>query len=204
MPGRRRRVLPLVLAVVVAVLVLAAAVLVPLALSGDDDGGPGAGGSDEPSNLDAVESFEDLPSVHLEVGEDFSYPQSPPVGGRHSPIWLECGVYDEPVPEVNIVHDLEHGTVWLTYRSEDVDAAGVELLTEALPDNGILSPYPDQEAPVVITVWGRQLALTGPDDPRIDLFLAEYGAGETAPEPNASCHGGVDPGSLPPSGGPVI
>lgn len=91
---------------------------------------------------------------------------------------------------------LNHGTVWLTYRPEDVDAAGIDRLTETLPDNGILSPYPDQEAPVVITVWGRQLALTGPDDPRIDLFLAEYGAGETAPEPNASCHGGVDPSDL--------
>lgn len=195
-PPRRRRVLPVVLAAVAAVLVLAAAIIVPLALTRGDDEPGRAGESADTSTLDDVQSFEDLSTTHLEVGEGFSYPQSPPVGGRHAPVWLECGAYDEPVPEVNVVHDLEHGTVWLTYRSEDVDAAGIDRLTEALPDNGILSPYPDQEAPVVITVWGRQLALTGPDDPRIDLFIAEYGAGETAPEPAASCHGGVDPGDL--------
>ena len=106
----------------------------------------------------------------------------------------------KPLPEINVVHDLEHGTVWLTYRRDDVDAAGVRRLADQLPDNGILSPYDDQEAPVVITVWGRQLALTGPDDPRIGLFVAEFGAGDTAPEPFASCHGGVDPADLPPSG----
>ena len=45
--------------------------------------------------------------------------------------------------------------------------------------------YDDQEAPVVITVWGRQLELLGPDDPRIGLFVDEFGAGDTAPEPFA-------------------
>lgn len=187
----------MVLASVAAVLVLAAAVVVPLALTlGDEDEKGPAGESADTSTLDAVRSYDDLPGTHLEIGEEFAYPQSPPVGGRHAPVWLECGVYDEPVPEVNVVHDLEHGTTWITYRPEQVDPAGVETLADVLPDNGILSPYPDQEAPVVITVWGRQLALSGPDDPRIDLFIAEYGAGETAPEPAASCHGGVDPGDV--------
>ncbi|WGX94538.1 DUF3105 domain-containing protein [Nocardioides sp. L-11A] len=197
------------LAILAAVVVIGAAVLVPVLLSGDDedagdagDSGRSASGGATPdtSNLDAVEEYAGLTMQHLPVGAEHDYPQSPPVGGDHAPYWLECGVYDEPVPEVNVVHDLEHGTVWLTYRDDEVDAAGVQRLADQLPVNGILSPYPDQEAPVVITVWGRQLALTGPDDPRIALFVAEYGAGDTAPEPFASCHGGVDPDDLPPSG----
>jgi hypothetical protein len=194
-----------VLAVLAALLVLAAAVLVPLALTrdGDDDADEVAGPADT-RDLDAVESFEDLSTEHLEIGESFDYPQSPPVGGPHSPVWLECGVYDEPLPEVNVVHDLEHGTTWLTYHPDQVDARGVDRLAGLLPDNGILSPYPDQDAPVVITVWGRQLELTGPDDPRIALFVADFGAGETAPEPFASCNGGADPDDLPEVGGPVI
>ena len=35
--------------------------------------------------------------------------------------------------------------------------------------------------------------LTGADDPRLALFLAELGHGETAPEPLASCAGGIEP-----------
>lgn len=205
---RKRSPLPIVLAVLAAVLVVAAAVLVPIVLSQDDDadaaGERGESARVDMSNLDAVKEYPALTNKHLAPGEELAYPQSPPAGGDHAPYWLECGVYDEPVPDVNVVHDLEHGTVWLTYRSDDVDAAGVERLAEQLPANGILSPYDDQEASVVITVWGRQLDLTGPDDPRIALFIAQFGAGDTAPEPFASCNGGVDPADLPPAGGPVV
>lgn len=192
---RRRRVLPVVLAVVVALVLVTAAVLVPLLLTrGDDEAGAG------PSDLAAVKSYDGLTNKHVPLGEDLDYPQSPPVGGDHAPVWIECGAYDEPLPEVNVVHDLEHGTTWLTYRPDDVDADGVERLEDLLPANGLLSPYPDQEAPVVITVWGRQLALEGADDPRIPLFIDEYGAGDTAPEPFASCNGGVRPEQVPDSG----
>ena len=60
-----------------------------------------------------------------------------------------------------------------------------------LPDEGILSPYPSQDAPVIVTVWGRQLELEGADDQRLERFIEEYGDGHTAPEPMASCVGGV-------------
>ncbi|UMG92288.1 DUF3105 domain-containing protein [Nocardioides sp. TF02-7] len=197
-PRRRRGALPVVVAVVAALVVVAGAVVVPLVVLGDDDDrpsdrSPSASGSDEEevdtSNLDLVEEYDDLDPSH--VTEDVDYPQVPPVGGPHWAEWLECGVYDHPVPDENAVHDLEHGTVWITYRDDLVDDAGVEALGEQLPTNGILSPHPDQEAPVVVTVWGRQLALLGPDDPRLALFVEEYGAGETAPEPWASCAGGT-------------
>ena len=146
------------------------------------------------SNLALVEEYDVPPYVH--VREDVDYPQSPPVGGDHWDPYLECGVYDVPVRNEYAVHDLEHGTIWLTYRPDLVDAEGAAALAGRLPDNGIMSPYPDQEAPVVITAWGRQLDLVGPDDPRIELFIDEYGAGETAPESFASCAGGTtDPGT---------
>ncbi|WP_377323118.1 DUF3105 domain-containing protein [Pimelobacter simplex] len=200
-PRRRARTGPVVLAVLAAVLVVGAAVLVPVLLTRDDDAPAASAGDDA---LSAVRSYDGLTFRHLAAGAEHDYPQSPPVGGDHAPVWIECGAYDEPLPEVNAVHDLEHGTTWITYRPDDVDAAGVRALTEALPDNGLLSPYPDQDAPVVVTVWGRQLALKGPDDPRLPLFVQEYGAGDTAPEPFASCNGGVDPGDLAPPGGPVV
>ncbi|WP_435769213.1 DUF3105 domain-containing protein [Nocardioides sp. SYSU DS0651] len=195
--SRRRRVLPVALAVVAAVLVLALAVLVPVLLAGDDEDERAAGPDDGPdTSLADVRVYGDLAVDHVPDGVSVDYPQSPPVGGRHAQAWLECGVYDAEVPVENVVHSLEHGTVWLTYRADRLDAEEVAALAAQLPDNGILSPYPDQKAPVVATVWGRQLALTGPDDPRIPLFVAEHGAGDTAPEPLASCHGGVRPGDV--------
>lgn len=199
---RRSRALPTVIAIVAAVVLLAVAILVPVLLSqGDDDveatkKAPSPSGDVDTSTLDAVAEYDGLTNQHVEPDEAPDYPQSPAVGGDHAPYWLECGVYDEPIPEVSAVHDLEHGTTWLTYRADLVDADGIERLAEQLPDNGIMSPYPGQEAPVVITVWGRQLELVGPEDPRIGLFVTEYGAGDTAPEPYASCHGGISPDDI--------
>lgn len=174
--GKRR--LPLVALLVgvgLAVVLLTAAVLVPML--------------DEPTpTLSDVTVHEDLDPSH--VAGEVEYPQSPAVGGPHAAQWLECGVYDQPVREENVVHDLEHGTFWITYRP-DLAEDDVEDLAGLLPENGILSPYPDLAAPVVVTVWGRQLRLDGVDDPRLPLFLQEYAGGATAPEPFASCHGGL-------------
>lgn len=181
-PPRPSRAPVIALAVIGVAIIACLAVAVPMFLTEDA----------VPTDLDAVRSYDDLSVDH--TGEDVDYPQSPAVGGPHDPVWLDCGVYDEPVREENVVHDLEHGTVWIAY-APDLDGDEVEELADVLPQNGILSPYPGLAAPVVVTVWGRQLELVGADDPRLSLFIRRYGGGETAPEPMASCAGGVrDPG----------
>ena len=141
-----------------------------------------------PADLSEVEVYEGLSNEH--VPGDVDYPQSPPVGGEHDQAWHECGVYDEPVREENMVHSLEHGTVWVTYRPGLSDDE-IEGIVAQLPEDSIVSPYDDQDAPVVVTVWGRQLALDGPDDPRLALFVEEFGDGHTSPEPLVTCAGGV-------------
>jgi hypothetical protein len=193
------------LALLAALLVVAAAVLVPRVVDdlADDDGSAVARSDDGDEGdeggapgLEGVLLVDDLSPEHRD-DEDIDYEQVPPIGGPHDPEWLACGAYDEPVRDENAVHDLEHGTVWITYDPALADD-GVATLEGFLPEDGILSPYDGLPAPVVITVWGAQLQLTGPDDPRLPLFLDEYGDGGTAPEAFASCEGGTDD----PQGGP--
>jgi hypothetical protein len=188
----------------VGLVVVLVAVLVPvLLLAGGDDDEPGArddtsqspddgtdDGAPEPpaTDLSEVQEFADLPTTH--VTEPVDYEQVPPAGGEHYAEWLDCGVYDEPVPDENAVHDLEHGTVWITH-DPDLPADDLAALAEQLPQNGIMSPYDGLPSPVVVTVWERQLALTGADDPRLELFVQEFQDGVTAPEPFASCAGGT-------------
>jgi hypothetical protein len=176
----------LVLGVLGAVLVVILAVSIPLA-TGQWSERSGRSGSSA-VDLDDVHRFGGLSADHTEGEVD--YGNRPPAGGPHDPVWLDCGVYDEPVRDENTVHSLEHGTVWITY-TDDVSGDEVGELADVLPDEGILSPYPAQDAPVIVTVWARQLELDGADDPRLELFITEYGDGHTAPEPMASCVGGV-------------
>lgn len=127
----------------------------------------------------------------LHVDGEIDYDEAVPAGGTHNPIWLNCGVYDAPVREENAVHSLEHGAVWITYNEtitgDDVEA--VERLGRRA--RVIVSPVPGQESPVQATSWGRRILLDDPNDIRLEQFATEFTKIEYAPEPGASCSGGV-------------
>lgn len=129
-----------------------------------------------------------------------TYAQTPPAG-EHAPTWMNCATYDKPVPNENEVHSLEHGAVWITYRS-DLPAAQVAQLRKAMPDTyAVLSLFEGLKAPVVASAWGRQLPLTGVDDPRLGESIREFRQGTQAPEPGAACSGGTDGTSAAPDTG---
>jgi hypothetical protein len=125
------------------------------------------------------------------------YDHSPPVGGNHAPVWLNCGIYDHPVANENAVHSLEHGSVWVTYLpvlpQAEVDA--LRVLVKASYRGAeryvILSPYPGQSAPVVASAWGYQLTLQDPADPRLGNFISYFRHGPQTLEPSGHCTGGT-------------
>jgi hypothetical protein len=119
-------------------------------------------------------------------------PRLPPPGGVHAPRWQNCGVYDTPLPNANAVHSLEHGVVWLTYRP-DLDPGAVRVLRALARqgDHRLLSPYPDQLAPIVATAWGYQLLVDRANDPRLARFISRHERAPWAPEPGAPCSDGV-------------
>ena len=124
--------------------------------------------------------------------EPVTYTENPPTGGQHDPAWLNCGTYDEPVRNENAVHSMEHGAVWITYRPDLPESQVTEL--RSLVENqsyGLLSPYPDLPAPVVVSAWGKQLQVQNASDKRIDLVLETYLQGPQTPEPGAACSGGT-------------
>ena len=147
-------------------------------------------------SLDAVAAYK-VEQGHTD--KPVTYAQTPPAGGEHAPVWLNCGVYDKPVPNENAVHSMEHGAVWITYRA-DLPAAQVQTLKKALPETYVvLSPFEALKSPVVASAWGRQLPLTGVSDPRLGEFIREFRQGPQTPESGAACTGGTD-GTSPAAG----
>jgi Protein of unknown function (DUF3105) len=125
------------------------------------------------------------------------YDHSPPVGGNHSVVWLNCGIYDSPVANENAVHDLEHGAVWITYLP-NLPAAELDRLRALVkasydgPDRYVvLSPYPGQSAPIIASAWGHQLTLQTATDPRLQSFINYFRQGPQTLEPGAPCSGGT-------------
>jgi len=152
----------------------------------------------DPANIivDGVQEFAGLSAVHVgpePVNYSAAYNMNPPAGGDHFAAWLNCGVYDQPQPNENAVHSLEHGAVWVTYDPDRVDQAGVDALRGAIPSSFIiLSPYPGLPSPVVASAWGAQVQLDGVDDARLGLFIDKYWKSPSTPEPGGACTGAVE------------
>ena len=170
---------------------VALVVLVGLALIA-----PSQRAEDRQVGIEGVRTYADLSRDH--VSPPIEYEQTPPVGGPHVEEWLACDgqVYDAPVADESAVHSLEHGAVWITY-TDSLSADEVADLAERVEGGSyrFLSPYPDQEAPVMLTAWGLQLSVESVDDPRIEEFLVAFSNGPQTPESGATCAaptGGMD------------
>ena len=140
--------------------------------------------------LTGLQTYTGLARDH--VAGTVVYPQTPPVGGKHSAIWQNCGVYSAPVHNENAVHSLEHGAMWITYRP-DLPATEIATITGDLSGQpyGLVSPYPGLPSPIVATAWGVQLKLNSASDPRLKSFINTYKSGSLAPEPGGECTGGT-------------
>ncbi|MFF2525730.1 DUF3105 domain-containing protein [Streptomyces liangshanensis] len=122
------------------------------------------------------------------------YPMKPPVGGDHNQVWMNCDrdVYKDPIPDMNAVHSLEHGAVWVTYNDKASDA-DVKALSDKVEKTSytLMSPYKDQAGTIMLSAWGKQLTVDKASDPRVDQFLTKYVQGAQTPEPGAACTGGM-------------
>jgi hypothetical protein len=127
-------------------------------------------------------------SIIVEPGE------LPPVGGVHYDAWQTCGIYTAPIDPGNAIHSLEHGAVWITYQP-DLPAEQVEQLQNLVRGEPylLLSPYPEQHSPVVLTAWAAQLEVGSAADERLETFIQRYRLGPSTPERGGACNdrGGV-------------
>jgi hypothetical protein len=144
-----------------------------------------------PATIEGVVVFNRQGRGHFDDVE-FQTSELPPVGGVHSSLFQNCGIYRSPVETGMAVHSLEHGAVWITYDPE-LAAADVAYLETTVRDREyfLLSPYPGQPSPVILTAWGAQLEISSVHDERMDQFFARYLLGARTPERGASCDGGI-------------
>lgn len=148
-------------------------------------------GSSSAASISGLVQKEKLTQNH--TTSTVKYPDSPPMGGDHDPVWQNCDgqVYTQALRNENAVHSLEHGAVWIAYRP-DLPADQIAKLKSKVEstDYTLMSPYPGLSSPIALTAWGRQVKVDTASDKRIDEFLEEYVKGPQTPEPGAACTGG--------------
>jgi hypothetical protein len=121
----------------------------------------------------------------------------PAASGAHSsPLPADPPVYDQPIPEANAIHNLEHGYVILYYADGGDNALpeGIRTALEELvrdEEKVLMAPYPDLASPLDLVAWRTLRTCDPPEDADPDdavtvarAFIEEFRSGGLAPEPN--------------------
>ncbi|AWL88774.1 hypothetical protein AMK14_13030 [Streptomyces sp. TSRI0445] len=155
---------------------------------------PGGHGDAKGGAIEGLKSWDAAKLGRQHVAGTVDYPMNPPVGGDHNASWMNCDgdVYEKALPDVNAVHSLEHGAVWVTYNGSaaEADVAALAERVEKTPFT-LMSPYAGQEGAITLSAWGKQITVDSADDRRVDQFLTQYVQGAQTPEPGAPCTGGL-------------
>ncbi|MGH9278207.1 MAG: DUF3105 domain-containing protein [Acidimicrobiales bacterium] len=160
---------------------------------GDDNAGNDIEGATTTTTVDItsrVKTYVVTDRTHVQGPVD--YPQKPPVGGNHAPMWQNCGFYPVPVPTERAVHSMEHGAVWITYRPSlpDQQARLLRAFAQANP-YVLVSRWAEETLPasVVASAWGAQMTADSAADPAVAAFVSIYANGPQTPEKGAPCSG---------------
>jgi len=94
-----------------------------------------------------------LNRTHIEVGDEFGvYNSNPPSSGWHYELTSRKGFHEEPVPDQYVIHNLEHGDIWIAYHpriSEDTKDALSKFAFSKL----IITPREANDTDIALVAW---------------------------------------------------
>jgi Protein of unknown function (DUF3105) len=140
----------------------------------------GRGGGDAEAGVCEIQTFPSQGSDHVtKLPKDYKPNSYPRTSGPHHAQTHVFGEYDEPVAELNLVHNLEHGGVAIQYGNEVPEAAIARLVDwyRTDPRGLILAPLPDNKKAaelqdsIVLSAWVAELE--DEDDPTSDIVKQE-------------------------------
>ena len=88
------------------------------------------------------------------------YNSNPPSSGAHYLAPANWGIYDYEINDKILIHNLEHGGIWISYRPK-VSPEVVSYLKTFVDDNKnsklVMAPRSKNDADIAIVAWGRVL-----------------------------------------------
>lgn len=113
---------------------------------------------------------------HIEVDDEHNaYNSNPPTSGPHAGA-ITISSYTQQYPDENMIHNLEHGHIWLSYRDAGDDEA-IELLVglqQQYPDRVVVTYRPENDNRIAAAAWTRLLTLDELDSEQIEAFIIRY------------------------------
>lgn len=117
---------------------------------------------------------------HIALGDaHIPYNSDPPTSGPHADP-VENGFYDTPIPDENIIHNLEHGFVVISYdcnQLEDCETVKANIrnvLDQYESFQLVAVARENRDAPIALTAWQRIDLLDNYDEERITAFIEAW------------------------------
>ena len=107
-------------------------------------------------NLPGV-AFEEQGREHVGPGHPHAYNSNPPTSGPHFTSPIDWGVYKDELLDEALIHNLEHGGVWISYRP-DISEELKKKLEGFYAEFGrkiIVTPRAKNDADVALAAWTR-------------------------------------------------
>ncbi len=133
-----------------------------------------SGALEESGDLAAIgQEFPNEGQTHIPVGSEHApYGTNPPTSGPHYEQPAAWGVYANPLPDEQVVHNLEHGGIWISYKGVDADTkAKLEDIGEKNSNSVVVSPREANDAPIALASWTRYIKLDTFDRAKIEEFI---------------------------------
>ncbi len=130
-----------------------------------------------------TQEFKIVGRNHVNAGTSVNtYNSNPPTSGPHWSSPAKGGVYDNQLPDEQLVHNLEHGYIWISYRPSATDSAGIseddkkKLAEVVTGDNWkmILEPRVQDDTKIALAAWGRFLKMDNLDINKVKDFIKTY------------------------------
>ncbi|MEX2090868.1 MAG: DUF3105 domain-containing protein [Candidatus Paceibacterota bacterium] len=114
---------------------------------------------------------------HVAVGSSHpEYNSNPPTGGWHYGSPAQTGIYDKELPDEQLIHNLEHGHIWIAYRS-DLDQETINKLAEIAKSYSskiIMVPRAKNNVPIALMAWEYLLKLDTFDESQVTGFIKAH------------------------------
>ncbi len=94
---------------------------------------------------------------HVALGTPFAYNSNPPTSGPHHANPAEWGVYSEEIPDQVLIHNLEHGGIWIAYKPglDPAAVARLDAITKEFGRKVIMAPRSANDADIALAAWNH-------------------------------------------------
>ena len=114
---------------------------------------------------------------HINQGETLQvYNSNPPTSGPHAGA-IKGGFYSREILDINGVHNLEHGFIWITYRNISPNAiATLKKIAKRYSGRVLISERMANDTQITLASWGRLDKMTEStfDEDYVLRFIKKY------------------------------